>query len=642
MRAIESDITGKVLAGITRPGATRVGERGTTLLEVLVVSLILLVGILTVIRVFPTGFDVVERGGYVTMANRYAKTLLDDLCSKPEALPDGVLPAVYLRAEYQGTRWWINDDEVQPSDLEARPPGTGDGGLRAWANSLVQFRRIHQETTRVPRAAYRDAEGNLLARYALRFAPIEFYNSETPGYYDLMTVYSLRSYTKVDRDSLERYAGRDGYYAIDPDEEDEQHAGAARQIYFSRVSYRRTFKIDFAVRPIHVNPNDYNPDAVEYVTDRIVWVDADSDVAMDAGGVVNLGDGTYTVLVPDSEVVRRRLRDARAEPGSGDPLWYRLIDPTVGLLEFGPGTAGLPVGINYSVMDWQILHDDVEVPLEADPGQTAPAEEQLAWVKLSFPFIERDAIGAPEDDRPGMQEAIILQNIDPNSPDYGKVIDPDNDNDGADDHATWTFDDPQRATDNSLAGRLGLRVAKFNQLGVRRVRVFYRTRDGFAAMVVKPYARYTQVPSTARVPSYNRYRSSGNRLYFALADVGKTVAVDYSYQDGTDGPVRRITGEMHTIRITRQTLDSDVGPSDYGFLDLNVPGGGSSIRSIDSVRGQSVEVRVVWPKRGMPNRMHTILQSAWSGELPDFWQEEKEGRMLVQSVSAVVTKPRDL
>ena len=174
------------------------------------------------------------------------------------------------------------------------------------------------------------------------------------------------------------------------------------------------------------------------------------------------------------------------------------------------------------------------------------------------------------------------------------------------------------------------------------MRVFYRTRDGFAAMVVKPYARYTQVPSTARVPSYNRYRSSGNRLYFALADVGKTVAVDYSYQDGTDGPVRRITGEMHTIRITRQTLDSDVGPRDYGFLDLNVPGGGSSIRSIDSVRGQSVEVRVVWPKRGMPNRMHTILQSAWSGELPDFWQEEKEGRMLVQSVSAVVTKPRDL
>ncbi|HOQ30591.1 MAG TPA: hypothetical protein PLH36_17770, partial [Armatimonadota bacterium] len=120
MRAFESDITGKVLAGITRPGATRVGERGTTLLEVLVVSLVLLVGILTVIRVFPTGFDVVERGAYVTMANRYAKTLLDDLCSRPEALPDGVLPAVYLSTEYQGTRWWINDDQVQTSDLEPR------------------------------------------------------------------------------------------------------------------------------------------------------------------------------------------------------------------------------------------------------------------------------------------------------------------------------------------------------------------------------------------------------------------------------------------------------------------------------------------------------------------------------------------
>lgn len=642
MRVSGNDIVDKMRGGAAPTDSTGTGEQGTTLLEILIVSLILLVGILTVVRVFPIGFGVVERGAYVTMAQRYAQTRATEYASKPEMLPDGVIPAVYLSSEYQGTRWWINDDEVRPTDLQPEPPTTGDAGLRAWANAPVQFRRIHQETTRVPRPAYGTSTNR--GRYVLRFAPIERYGdpATVAGYYDMMTVYSLRPYVKVDKDRLERYAGRDGYYAIDPDEDDEQNYTGARQIYFSKVSYKRTFKIDFALRPLSANPDDYNPDSIEYVTDRIVWVDADSDVAVDAGGAVNLGDGTNAALVTDSEVVRRRLRDAQAEPGSGDPLWYLLTNTTVGVLEFGSGTAGMPIGISYSVMDWGILHDDVDVPMEPDPGQTAPANEQLAWAKLSFPFTERTAIGAPEDTRPAMQQPIILQNIDPNSPAYGTLIDPENDNDGADDYATWTFDDPQRGTDNSLGGRLGLRVAKFNSLSVRRVRVFYRTRDGFAAMVVKPYASYTQVPATTRVPSYNRYRSMGSRLYFSLSDVGKSVAVDYSYQDGANGPVRRISGEMHTIGVTRQALDPSVGAHDYGFIDLNVPGGITAIRTIDSVRGQSLEVRVMWPKRGMPNRMHTILQAAWGGGTPSFWAEEQTGRMLVQSVSVAVTKPRDL
>jgi hypothetical protein len=161
-------------------------------------------------------------------------------------------------------------------------------------------------------------------------------------------------------------------------------------------------------------------------------------------------------------------------------------------------------------------------------------------------------------------------------------------------------------------------------------------------MVVKPYASYIQVPTTTRVPSYNRYRSMGSRLYFTVSDVGKSVSVDYSYQDGTDGPVRRISGEMHTIGVTRVALDPNVGAHDYGFLDLNVPGGIDAIRSIDAVRGQSLEVRVMWPKRGMPHRMHTILQNAWNNRTVEFWSEGETGRMLVQSVSVAVVKPRGL
>ena len=78
------------------------------------------------------------------------------------------------------------------------------------------------------------------------------------------------------------------------------------------------------------------------------------------------------------------------------------------------------------------------LPMEPDQGD-GTCGEQLAWVKLSFPFIERNPIGARMMTRPACRRAIIPQNIDPNQPQLREVIDPNNDNNGADDYPTWTF-----------------------------------------------------------------------------------------------------------------------------------------------------------------------------------------------------------
>ncbi|HEX3000198.1 MAG TPA: hypothetical protein VHR86_08175, partial [Armatimonadota bacterium] len=560
----------------------------------------------------------------------YAQTVLDDLASDPAELPDGILPAVYLG---DASGWPINDTDVRPDDMESQAPGTGVAGLRSFRNSLVQFRKIHQETTRVPRAT------GSISRYVLRFAPLEYYKdpSGTNGYYDLLTIYSLKTYTRVDKDDLDRYNNRDGYYCLDPDDED---ATGTHTLWFSGVKYDRTFKVDYGVR----DSGSSNNTDTERFTDKLLFVPASAD-----GSPSQALD--YTTRQPftfesssqafiwGSESVHRRFRDTTAEPDPVDPYSYRLVNNTLGVVQFNGSAAGTPIGIDYSVMDWQILHDDIDVPTEPDPDRASLATaDQRAWMKLSFPFIDRDStLGAQNDTRAGMQQPVIIQNIDPNSPGYGDIIDSDNSN------GTWTFDDPVRQSDESRTGRIGLLVAPFNQAGqtIRRIRVYYRTLDGYFVQVQKPFATYKEAEwwVVPQRPSYNSFVHNNTKLYFALCDVGKAVSVDYTYLD-PNGAQRKVVGEMHTIEESNERTGAP-----EGLITLNVPENGGTplqMRSIDSVRGMSLEVRVSWAIRGTPNRMYDILSAGWGGSLiPNFWSEQK-GRLQTVTVSAVVAKPRDL
>ncbi|MDH7570549.1 MAG: hypothetical protein QHJ73_13290 [Armatimonadota bacterium] len=648
-----------------RPPQWTAAARGATLLEVLIVAVVLLVGMYSVLRVFPVGFGVVERGGYITLANRYAHTLLEELSASPERLPDGILPAVYARNAVAGSRWPTNEHALRPTDLEPVAPGPGDAGLQGFRNSLVQFRKIYQETTRVPRASA--STGNV-SRYVLRFSPIEYYSG---NYYDLLVVYSLAPYYHVDVDDQYdswtddprydwRYRNRDGYYVVaqnrntpnQPVDEDEVDPTQPLYLVFSGVDYDRTFKVDFAI--VLRNPSDPNAPAVQQVTDKIVYVPASPNgdpvrAQIPGGGgdfSLNSNDGTYLY---GSAVVRRRYREGRQ---GNDPYWYELDDTTLGVLRFNPAMAGSPVGIDYSVMDWGILHDDVDAPLEPDPDRAGlPANEQRAWVKLSFPYIDMVPFGAVEDpvsgiqvydNRPGMDQPIIIQNIDPNSPDYGLLVDPSNS------AGTWTMTDTLRGTDESKNGRIGLLVSQFNQPGkaIRRIRIFYRTRDGFAAQVFKPFASYTQAQTWAvppeTDPSYNRYvvdrRGNGEAwLIFALADVGNAVSVDYTYEE--NGVLRKVVGEMHTIQ------EENWGGKRVGKVILNTPTDAGDtpfrLRSVDAVRGMSLTVRVSWAVRGTQKRIYFILREGWANQVvPSFWEEDGRGRLQLVGATAVVAKPR--
>lgn len=632
----------KTCERMAKASAPRAGaQRGATLLEVLIVAVVLLVGMYTVVRVFPVGFDVVQRGDQITLASRYAQTLLDDLAANPQTLPDGILPAVYYDPN---GGWQTNEAFVRPTDLdsEADSGQADEMRLRTFKNSFVQFRKIHQETTRIPRPDPGDA--NYSQRYCLRFSPIEYYSGK---YYDLLTVYSLRAYYYVDDEVWaprydQRYRNRDGYYTIvdaSNNAVDDEDTTRPRYLLFSGVNYERRFKIDCAIQPADTYSDETLP-SVQRITDKILIVPASAsgdpvralDAADNSEFTLDRPEGEY---IWGSAVIRRTFRPGR---DANDAYWFEMDSSSLGVLRFNPALAGTPVGIDYSVLDWQILHDDVDAPMEADPGRT----DDRAWVKLSFPYIDTESIGVSSDPRPEMQQAIIIQNIDPNSPDYGKLIDAQNAS------QTWTFEDLERGTDESLRGRLGLLVSQFNQASgpVRRIRIYYRTVDGFAAQVIKPFTAYTPTQWWAtppeRDPSFNRYvldrQASGEAwLIFALADVGNAVSVDYTYMDGT--ALRKVVGEMHTIQERRWNNNS------VGYISLNVPldNGGNryQLRSVDSVRGMSLQVRVAWAIKGTPNRMYKILSDGWGGvDNPTYWADESKGRLQVVSTTAAVAKPR--
>jgi len=229
-----------------------------------------------------------------------------------------------------------------------------------------------------------------------------------------------------------------------------------------------------------------------------------------------------------------------------------------------------------------------------------------------------------------MQQPVLIQNIDPNSAHYGELVDPDNSG------QTWTFTDPLRGTDQAAGGRLGLRVAQFNQVGqeVRRIRIFYRTQDGFTAQVLKPYASYMNAERGDGVPSYKRFRyivdNGTNELLFTVSDVSKSVSVDYTYE--TARPCARWWVRCTPSRSCRHCGAPGRGlhPTQWDSLLSNVPldsnGNARPVCSIDSVRGMSLEVRVVWPRKGTPNRIYKILQDGWGNTVaPSFWGADGPG-----------------
>jgi hypothetical protein len=191
---------------------------GTSLVEVLVTMVILVLGILTVIRIYPLGFNALRHSENITIAQRLAQAELDRWKSNPAGLPD-LIAAVDPKGIPVGS---VLDPTVGPDDWSIRSDVVPEEAVY-WSD-VNKTRKIIGEAARIPPpvpTVFGDA-----SVYTLAFGPIEWPTDRIPSEQDAdiyIQVYGspmrgvdIRSMTPEEQKELLANLGQRRYdYAID-------------------------------------------------------------------------------------------------------------------------------------------------------------------------------------------------------------------------------------------------------------------------------------------------------------------------------------------------------------------------------------------------------------------------------------------
>ncbi len=148
-------------------------KSGFSLIEIMVVLVVLLIGILAIVRLFPAGFLSIARTSEITMADALAKAQLDTARSAVNQ-PEAILT-------YSPSTGQPDSYTVPPLSLFDRSPGDvwfGGQSLDPWYYSNVdQIRNVMGETFRVPVPTTNTGDNNggttsYGAIYPLQYGPV--------------------------------------------------------------------------------------------------------------------------------------------------------------------------------------------------------------------------------------------------------------------------------------------------------------------------------------------------------------------------------------------------------------------------------------------------------------------------------------
>lgn len=563
-------------------------RRGTSLVEVLVVMVVLLVGIMTVIQMFPTGFRVVKAAESQTIATRLGQQELERWKNMAANLPDGILPidetGTVLNTQLPGPPFegWYED------------PGNPGAYIRG---SALNTRQVYGETTTIPTASYFETiiGTQYGSRYTLAFGPV-----------DVVLVGSTLDGLDIRSGDLRRRTGdkdhsppylRPGQYAIDYGEDTAgvfylafpKNTAGSPALYKVSYSYWAEDSGDAILKSVASQDvsvsADYDGDWIE--------VPADPGSGSPPPGFIELDR--------NSDTCARGFRFLDpADPWPNDPYTFKLADFILGVIAFNPAAHGLyeytargirPIvaKIDYRISDIRIIREDRVAPPAGASATEIP-------IKLSLRFILN--AGDPSD----LNDGDPTDN--PNEPTYEGLV---RDRAGqvvvplsvlVMDIATGMRVDLPANSVDFVPGvvRLPVTADLVNYdgdveatvpLAGRHLRFFYRADGDWSIQCTKAYTAYTR-NWTAGTPDYRSFqRRDANRLLFAKCEVGKTVVVDYTYFT-PDGAEHKVVGESHQVDVARD------GSNDI-CIDLDLPADGT-IRSNAriTVVGTSFTARVVW------------------------------------------------
>ena len=393
--------------------------RGTSLVEVLVVLVILLIGVFAIIQVFPLGFTLLRNSESRINSTRLAHGLMEKVQSESANLPDAVVYSYFTGASGSITRRFVVDED--PDDL------SGDS-TDPYYSDLNKFRFIVGEPVKIglPTPTATGVSGS---PYMAKLGPI-YMDALVGDPLAAPTTPALRNYFNlflaVNSAPLNVSQGS---FRVDPnfyrarlagpqnclvDENEDENGGA--WILFYPAATDRVFKVRYVKLG---NDHDDDPfDNAVAVTDEITVL-ANEFAWKQIPGV-----GADDAIQSGSEVVTREFtRLPLNGPGSdwavddpltpnvdeSDPYQYKLLsqnldaaggrssvaNPGIVLFHpqgarFGNGKDPFKAYIDYAVLDWHIIHDDRDVPIVAAGSDgEVPLRTTLTRIK-SLDYVNPD------------------------------------------------------------------------------------------------------------------------------------------------------------------------------------------------------------------------------------------------------------
>lgn len=508
-------------------------QKGFTLVEILVVTVILTLGIFTIVRVFPLGFNLLRTTEEYSAAKRLAQAEIERLKESSATLPEAVV-AVHPTAG-------IVDPTVRPNLLELSSlllsPGEKQALLQRpdadlWTD-INQTRKIIGETLRIPAPSITDF--GPASVYSLNFAPIAWPNTAvvSPQEADQYLLVRSTNLNRVDvtdrtgpdrREALENLGFRS--YGID------YKLGV---LYFNAVPFFREYVVE------------YIPRGTGRAITEVVRVPATSLrpwMEVPLRRVFGSGGAGQPVIEPETDRVARKYRYIpQGQPFSpNDPFEYKVLSRYPSGIQFaatlgfnprafvGFGRGPLIARIDYTVADWHILHEDRILP-ERPPYR----------VRLSFSFLQKAGETQQEESLvpwPGLlrDRKIPLSVI---AIHLGEgLLTYDSDYPGGTikvDYKNGVLDFQPGNWFSPSGNAVGTNPAGFP------VRIFYKVEGDWGIAIQKTAERYvpvgpsrvlgvgTYLPLPVIPPSRSQDGFYHLRALFPIADEGKSVVVDYVY-----------------------------------------------------------------------------------------------------------------
>lgn len=602
-------------------------RKGTTLVEILVVMAVLLIGIMAVVMMFPTGFRVVRAAESQTIATKLAQGEVERWKNMPGNLPDAILPLAFSAT-------WGVDSIINDQD-----PGPGFGGMAAtgtpgryYPGNSGNFRKVLNETTPIPVGSYFQTGGGAIygSRYNLAFSPIEVEGPDASGQYAGITVKSGDLQRRVG-DSQDRIYLRSGQYGIDYT----LGTSGGQPCFYVCFSYDRNdtheYRISYSYAVNRSSGNSTDPEESKYLSqvDQEVHPSATGDwvevpIPVPAGYEIDqIDEGTDSCARGFVQVV---------SGWTSDPYEFAVADPILGIIAFNPrarnasertsrGIRAVTARVSYRIYDNRIIREQrvVSAPNEDLDGD---GNNDHTSVKLALQFILD--CGAPGNitdgdstDNPGEPtfEGLVYRHLgmeisqasDILIPQSLLVIDlatglrvemPGTIPPGWDarhypiDYKAGIVHLPERANLIDWNSQ-PLPDTQDVPLRGRHLRFFYRADGDWSIQCQKAYSYYLREYDNDL--DYQRFKlihdSDGLwKLLFARCMSGQSVLVDYTYTDA-GGVVQKVTGK--NLRIS-----DDVIPGPKGMLCGYVVLGpaGTSVNPSERVIvvGTSFRSRVIW------------------------------------------------